>query len=347
MEKMKNILYKLRLGLLGVISTVFMYSCDGKEDYDIYGDSNNKIYITNPVVKRFEIKHTLLCSVGNLNVKLSISGTKPADGDINAELMIDNSLIAEYNQANGTSYMEMNPNMVSFEQKTLSIVSGKMHSDCEIGLTVLPEKIRDLDNLNGYLLPIKIKEVKGNALPSENVVYVTVKVDEDDDNYWESASLSDVNAVAIEDRSEFTIETISDSPVNTNNTTPNQAFNGKFTAGWFGKDYYQMKSDSPLTAIIDLRQIYPNIVGFKLYAENGRSLSEDWTFYVSEDKENWIKCGTTLPKAKAGDGLDIVFYKAVDAQYIRIDVPVQWNGSYSGNVALMYLIEFYPYQLTE
>lgn len=344
---MERISYRLWLGLLGVVFIIFMYSCDKNENYDIYGETNNKIYITNPVAKRFEIKHTLLCSVGNLNVKLGISGTKPAEGDINAELMIDNSLIAAYNQAKGTNYVEITSDIVSFKEKSMSIISGKMHSDSEVELTVLSEKIRELDNPNGYLLPIRVKEVRGNAQPSENVLYVTVKVEEDDDNYWESASLSDVNAVPIEDRSKFTIETISDSPVETNNTTPSQAFNGKFTAGWFGKDYYQMKSVSPLTAIIDLQQVYSNIVGFKFYAENGRSLSEDWTFYVSEDKENWIKCGTTLPKVKAGSGLDIVFYKAVDAQYIRIDVPVQWNGNYFGDVALMYLIEFYPYQLTE
>lgn len=339
---MKNILCKLWLGLLGVISIIFMYSCGGNEDYDIYGNPNNQIYITNPVAKRFEIKHTLLCSVGNLNVKLAISGTKPADGDINAELMIDNSLIAEYNQANGTSYVKMDPNTISFKKNQLSIASGKVHSDSEIELKVLPEKVPELDNPNGYLLPIKVKEVKGNASPSENVVYVTVKVDEDDDNYWEAASLNDVNAISIEDRSGFTIETMSDSEIDAIRS-PSDAFDGVTTSN----NYYRVRSESPLSVIVNMGKVYKNIIGIDLYADNARSLSEDWTFYVSEDKINWIKIGTTLPKTKAGGGKHIVFYKALDARYIRIDVPVQYNGGYQGNVALMYLYEFYPYQLTE
>ena len=126
-----------------------------------------------------ETVETMVSIDENIDFKLSVSyaGTTNYDqGDITAEIAVDNSLIEAYNQNNGTSYSELPSNTYSLNKTSAVISNGRNQSDT-LTLTV---NSPILDFTKNYILPITIKSVSGGNIPLNEelkTVYYVLKGD--------------------------------------------------------------------------------------------------------------------------------------------------------------------------
>jgi hypothetical protein len=87
--------------------------------------------------------------------------TNYEQGDISAEIGVDNSLIEAYNTANNANCLPLPANAFSFDKNTLLIENGKKVSD-RASITV---KATQLDLADDYILPITIRSASGGKLP--------------------------------------------------------------------------------------------------------------------------------------------------------------------------------------
>ncbi|MDE5889925.1 MAG: DUF1735 domain-containing protein, partial [Bacteroidales bacterium] len=108
-----------------------------------------------------------------ISTSISVSGTAPAFQQFDIALTVDNSLIAAYNEENGTSYVAVPDGIVS-------IVNATMAKDAKAAVANVSISTADREKLtdaNGYLIPVRIDDVADATLSeSSGVVYIIVNV---------------------------------------------------------------------------------------------------------------------------------------------------------------------------
>lgn len=105
---------------------------------------------------------------------ITIEGTEPAFLPFDVTLVHDPALIADYNAANGTSYVQV-PSDV-----TVSITPATMAKDATSTTSTVSISVEDQAKLldsNGYLIPVKVTDVGDATLsPDCGVSYIVVNV---------------------------------------------------------------------------------------------------------------------------------------------------------------------------
>lgn len=108
-----------------------------------------------------------------ISTSISVSGTAPAFQQFDIVLAVDNSLIAAYNEENGTSYVAVPDGIVSIVNATMAKDGKAAVANVSIS-TADREKLTDA---NGYLIPVRIDDVADATLSeSSGVVYIIVNV---------------------------------------------------------------------------------------------------------------------------------------------------------------------------
>jgi hypothetical protein len=94
-------------------------------------------------------------------IKFPVHLTKAAQSEMKMTLDVDNDLIAVYNAAHGTSYLPLDAQYRSLKNDgKLTIPKGETRSKDSLTL-VVTRAMKDLTNLNGYLIPVKIRNFDG------------------------------------------------------------------------------------------------------------------------------------------------------------------------------------------
>lgn len=124
----------------------------------------------NPIIKTVDLDE-------NATFPLSISyggTTNYKQGEIVAQIAVDNSLVAAYNSEHNTSYLSLPADAVTLDKTTLTITDGSRVSD-QLNITIQPH----LANfVNEYLLPVTIQSATEGKIPvSEEfkTVYYIIK----------------------------------------------------------------------------------------------------------------------------------------------------------------------------
>lgn len=313
-----------------VMIPFLLCSCNNEDSYDIYGDTECKLYFTNSsVVKTFQIEHTLLGSKGDpINVKLPISCTQKVSEDVYVQLSIDNSYVEEYNRKNGTSYSPVSKEIILFENSKVKIPKDSNESEIKPVISIVQEKYAEL-NEKSYLIPVVIESASGNVSISNErkVIYSFINTTVNWDNIDTEATPESVNVEFIEDRSAWTGEF---SPVPpTIKGTYHNLLDSDETTGSRGNPYSYNYGDYQnviFSLIMDLKEEY-EIAGFYL---NG--IKTDTKIFVSSDKETWQGMGTVPNTNK-----DVLFYVPIKARYLRCEFPsVQsyWTGMWTSSARL-------------
>ena len=99
MKSRKNLFY---IGMFALCAIGFA-ACDDEETYDVYGDSFNRVYIYDNS-KAYKIAQTPISTVSNVDFKWPAKCSRKASGTIKATVVVDNSLIAAYNE--GKEWLE-------------------------------------------------------------------------------------------------------------------------------------------------------------------------------------------------------------------------------------------------
>lgn len=108
--------------------------------------------------------------------------------DITVNYEIDNSLIAAYNEANGTSYKAAPSDLVSLAEASSQLEAGK--SSTAFNLRISSEKLFNGNELkavdeNQYLVPVRIKSLSNEAIAiNRSVTYVPVTFNKEVKGPW-------------------------------------------------------------------------------------------------------------------------------------------------------------------
>lgn len=320
MENMKKIFYASVLTLCCVSFT----SCGDDETYDFPGDAYNRVYIQDKS-NSYKIVQTPVSTISNIDFELAVKCTQKASGDIKATIEIDNSMIAAYNEENGTSYEEFPSSALVIENATMTIPTGTMASTDTLHITATDDEdvLATLTSENGYLIPLRISTTEGgNAQSSSNYysTYLTVTVTEDNVNH--DATEDDITGTLVEDQTGWSASTNGRSSGSLSNM-----FNGSMSS--YTRLYLYTSDD--LTLDVDMGQEYTFDAVTLYYGFSYGSASYEYgqfsdgmEIYISDDGETWELAGEV---ESSSSSKICVFYSPITTRYIRILKPS--SGSYT------------------
>lgn len=113
----------------------------------------------------------------DLEAAFKVYTTISSQSGYSVSVAADNSLIAEYNERNGTSYEELPSSNLLLENGTLTIAGDKNASEDEVKVS-LQGDLSGLTAEGGYLVPLRLSTSSGAVVSeSRGVVYVRIEVE--------------------------------------------------------------------------------------------------------------------------------------------------------------------------
>lgn len=180
-------------------------------------------------------------------VAASVSMNNPEDMDITVNYSIDNALVAEYNAANGTSYVAAPSSLVTLGSGSSVIPAGALSTAAPLQITSAGlfdgNTLKAVDD-NKYLVPLRILSLSSDAiLIANDVVYVTVDLNRQLTGPWTVLEGAD-QCLALDPVPE---------PYNVSNYTVDKLFNGAWGAEadvW--ASYWNTRNQFPMTFVADM-----------------------------------------------------------------------------------------------
>jgi hypothetical protein len=296
---------------LFLLTAPFFCGCSEKENNN---ENPVLIYIkgTNANLIKGRITHTSAgTSDVTLDAKFICSATREVAVDVEAQLSMDNALVAEYNTQHGAACLAAPEGSYRFSHNAKTVIkSGAFQSPDTITLTITqPEKF----TAGTYLLPVKLSSLAHQTSSNFKVVYVIIETSTSHFRGTDKVAGTLIDPIG----KGWTITA-------DKGYTPAAIFNNNANSYWYIPEF-------PATAVIDL-QSPQKLKGLKLgntYAIYGiHELSLAW----SNDGITWNSLGKeTLhsPINENGNGAQFVeFYTPVTAQYLKliIEKPMETLG---------------------
>lgn len=247
---------------------------------------------------------------GGVDSKFTVSLKASVYTDVQLSAEIDNSLIAAYNEENGTSYEALPSDFASFlKVNAATIKPGELSGD--VAVTMDSEKAKQLNG--SYIIPMHIAMTysDGTKKVFDEPVYTTIGVKETLINDNPSEMIGSDG-----DHSDWTcLEAVN-----------------------FNKDSFTTyrwkplaKNISEASYVVDFGAVH-KVTGFQnVKASSWGSVIVSYRIYLSEDNTNWVDLGST-------DGCNTVrdnnwnswymLYGAVKARYVKVEVTFNPNASY-------------------
>lgn len=317
MKSRKNLFYIGMFALCGI----GLAACGDDEAYDVYGDPFNRVYIQGSS-NTYKIVQTPISTVSNVDFKWPAKCSQKASGTIKAKVVVDNSLIAAYNEEHGTVFEAMPAEAIVLENAEMTIPAGKMvvADTVHVKLTDDANVLSTLKSEKGYIIPLRLVSAEGpNAQLSTNMVapsFLTITVTEDNVNH--EATEADVTGTLVADQTGWSVEALSGSGSNLNRWFDG---NPQSTAAIY--DYSNYK----VAFTVDMGKSYTfnSIVAYRSTSSREyNSISAGAKISTSDDGTNFKSAGEVTGSSKF-----IVFYAPLTARYIRVETT-----SYSMNCGI-------------
>lgn len=169
--KMYNIKWvTCRLLLLAVVLAVLGSGCLKDDEYSV--DNEGTIYMSQAYQNRAALTLYDIDSIQDINFGASYGGLRAAASDITVSFQVDESLIADYNQRNGTSFIAFPHASYTIPDLNSVIRSGKIDSD--------PLKIKvdakQLERGQPYMIPVRMISA-GGGTPDPNLSIAYFRID--------------------------------------------------------------------------------------------------------------------------------------------------------------------------
>lgn len=126
-------------------------------------------------VHTFSVKNYTNETVGDaIAATIRIEGSEAAYKGFEIEMRVDNTLIADYNEEHGTSYVAL-PGNVTLSLSTPYMETGATETSAEV--SIADEERSKLTDENGYLVPVVVKDASPATLsPNCGVTYLVIDV---------------------------------------------------------------------------------------------------------------------------------------------------------------------------
>jgi hypothetical protein bacD2_09648 len=314
MKSRKNLFY---IGMFALCAIGFA-ACDDDETYDVYGDPFNRVYISDNS-KAYKIVQTPISTVSNVDFKWPAKCSQKASGTIKATVVVDNSLIAAYNEEHGTVFEAMPAEAIVLENAEMTIPAGKMvvADTVHVKLTDDANVLSTLKSEKGYIIPLRLVSAEGpNTQLSTNMVapsFLTVTVTEDNVNH--EATEADITGTLVANQAGWSVNVLSGSGSNLD-----RWFDGNPQSTASISDWSNYKA--AFTADMGKSYTFSAIVAYRgtSWGEYN-SISAGTKISTSDDGTNFKSAGEVTGSSKF-----IVFYAPLTARYIRVETT-----SYSVN----------------
>lgn len=324
MKSRKNLFY---IGMFALCSIGFA-ACDDEETYDVYGDSFNRVYIYDNS-KTYKIVQTPISTVSNVDFKWPAKCSQKASGTIKATVVVDNSLIAAYNEEHGTVFEAMPAEAIVLENAEMTIPAGKMvvADTVRVKLTDDANVLSTLKSEKGYIIPLRLVSAEGaNSRLSTNRVspsFLTITVTEDNMNH--EATQYNGAGTLVADQSGWTVAT--NGSVSSWYDPINAIFDGNYeTSTYITNTSGELQLDIDMGKACSFDGIKMTYQGYDSswnYVEVGAFVS-GMTVSISDNGTDWKSQGEIHNDTEV-----CAFYAPLTARYIRVTVPNAggWYGA--------------------
>lgn len=137
--------------------------------YTLTGENN---VVTGKLVHKKGVGSTC-----DLDASFKVYTTVSLQSGYNVTLSADNSLVAAYNEKNGTSYMAVPVENLNIENASITIAAGDNASADEVRVSLTGD-LSGLTAKNGYLVPLKLSALSGAVVSeSRGTVYAVISVE--------------------------------------------------------------------------------------------------------------------------------------------------------------------------
>lgn len=264
---------------------------------------------------------------GGVDSKFTVSLKASVYTDVQLSAEIDNSLIAAYNEENGTSYEALPSDFASFlKVNAATIKPGELSGD--VAVTMDSEKAKQLNG--SYIIPMHIAMTysDGTKKVFDEPVYTTIGVKE---------TLINDNATSIPG-TKGDVKTYS--VVSAENLDPEE-FSGLFSDDWNASwPFLEKKETAAFTVDLGAEK---NLVAFNI----DNYVGKEYTLYFSNDGNTWKEIGSTEGHTAVYDRSTweqaYVMYGVVKCRYIKAKMELDtnsWAWSY-GSYAAISALNFY------
>lgn len=304
MKSRKNLFY---IGMFA-LCTIGFAACDDEETYDVYGDPLNRVYISDNS-KAYKIVQTPISIISNVDFKWPAKCSQKASGTIKATVVVDNSLIAAYNEEHGTAFEAMPAEAIVLENAEMAIPAGKMvvADTMHVKLTDDANVLSMLKSEKGYIIPLRLVSVEGpNTRLSTNMVapsFLTVTVTEDNVNH--EATENDITGTLVADQTGWSVSLLSGTGVYLDKWFDGNPQTNAFIRGQSVAFTVDMGKSYTFSAIAAYRST-------SLGEYN--SISAGTKISTSDDGTNFKSAGKVTGSSKF-----IAFYAPLTARYIRVE----------------------------
>jgi len=184
--------------LLSILSVILISAC--KYDKDIpHPELYEKVYMPQAVNLPSIVNLVMADTPQTIIFGAAFGGPRNNSANLEVKFKVDASLVAVYNQLNGTAYETMPAGSYELLQ-TSGVIAKGQQSTAPLKLQIKTAGI--LESLKKYLLPVTIEEVSDNVAVNENLrtAYFLVEAQREGLNlkvisYGKKSTVFDVNAV--------------------------------------------------------------------------------------------------------------------------------------------------------
>lgn len=254
-------------------------------------------------------------------IKIPVFASKPVNSEVTVNAEIDNSLVAVYNAAHGTGYVELPAGYLNTQGLMARIPAGQTVSADSISIAVNPADFKSLTS-PAYMAPVKLTTISDPAVgkitadTAIRVAYLVFNIELRQIKYL--GTTADITGT-LQSKTTWAV---------TLNPTPT-AVTGSILDGSTSTYSRYTIPTSPVQVDLDM-QSSKNVTAFRLYSQTSATYTPTQIdVSVSDDGINYKVVGTGL-KANltfASGYAYVVFYKAIAARYVRLNV------SYSATVS--------------
>lgn len=316
--KIKNIL--MFCGAI-LLTSVILVSCGSDDNYDFPGIDHERVYFDKSnILAVGSITKTPIGYIADASIKFSVKSTASFTTSTHVNVAIDESLVASYNKANGTSYVAAPEGTVVLDKSALTILADTLSSKDSVTITVPESSFDKLIDKAGYLIPIVItgsdnKECKAST--NAGIRYFLLKIEEG--SIRKKALNSDIKGTELSDHDKW--KCISATGFNADE------FQNLYSGGW---DAQWNMSAKKGTFVIDMQET-KKVTGFYV----GNYALKSVSCQISSDNVKWTDCGSINAAdmyAKDWSSKMAIFYGAMPCRYIKITVGLdetnQWIEYY-------------------
>ena len=148
--------------------------------------------------------HVVAGTFGSASATFTANVTHASETGYDVVALIDNSYIASYNAANGTSYAEINAANVEISGMITRIEAGATVATSAVTVS-LKGDLSKLTNKNGYLIPVKLVTSGAVTSGKRGVVYIAVSVAESDAKFMTNFTNAAITGTLVADRSGWSL----------------------------------------------------------------------------------------------------------------------------------------------